>query len=274
MRGHLSDAKRVQLRALAIDGPAVGELVTLREGMTAALDDLDMLEATVKEQIHDLDLARKVIEAARWACLAAIESPADEGHDMAVIRPLAAEELVKAMEVWDTRHLTCKFCGRTSACHTYGGQPHGFVSEGPADSSPEQPRPRATTTPFPIPLPVLSLGPQETQSVEVLVQCAFDGHTLAVRAKDKATGQWMDGDVLDGVTLTLTCGRVIREAARDRPASLFKQNHASPEMFSRVHPFGPGGVSPIDARIRVTYRNATSRHFEIATVVVGSAVRS
>ena len=262
MRGHLSDAKRVQLRALAIDGPAVGELVTLREGMTAALDDLDMLEATVKEQIHDLDLARKIIEEARWAR----GSLADQS--------VPSTELDRLLTAWDMRHLTCKLCGRTRACHTYGGQTHGFVSEGPADSSPEQPRPRATTTPFPIPLPVLSLGPQETQSVEVLVQCAFDGHTLAVRAKDKTTGQWMDGDVLDGVTLTLTCGRVIREAARDRPASLFKQNHASPEMFSRVHPFGPGGVSPIDARIRVTYRNATSRPFEIATVVVGSAVRS
>jgi hypothetical protein len=132
-----------------------------------------------------------------------------------------------------------------------------------------------TTTPhlFPIPLPTLKLGPYETQSVEVLVQCVFDGHALAVRAKDETTGQWVDGDFLDGVTLTLTCGRTLRETARVRPASLFRQNLASPEMFERVRPGSDGYLDPNDARIRVTYRNATNRHFEIATLVVGRAVR-
>jgi hypothetical protein len=56
----------------------------------------------VTERLASLVAATKVIEAARWAMLAAIDPDSDPGT-LAIVRPLAAEELVRAMTEWDGR---------------------------------------------------------------------------------------------------------------------------------------------------------------------------
>jgi hypothetical protein len=51
----------------------------------------------------ELELATNVILKARVVVLAALPSPADQGHDMQSIRRTAAEDLVAALEAWDKR---------------------------------------------------------------------------------------------------------------------------------------------------------------------------